>query len=557
MLTILASTLLSPALLAPAPQISADVLPAGRAHLNLGPLRGGEPLRIDLRSNRPLGNALLLFGLTPAPTPLAPLGLAAPAVHLPAGGAPLVLPLDATGRLRLELPTIPGQYAGLEGLPFFIQAGVPQPDGSLAVSALEGVRFEAQDPGADFLSDVAPTLLPPQAVGLNAGEMVVGDVSGDGLDDLVLDAGGLQVWTGTPAGGFSPSTLSIPHPGDTVGELALGDLDGDGDFDLLVGGGYDDFSSIPDRLFLNDGAGGFSESPMPTLTGLCNDIELLDYDLDGDLDVAFARGGEPHLSLGGAKDALLINDGSANFTVDPLFESASWNTLVEDTNSVTAADYDGDGDLDLLLGRSDFAGIVGPPGAPNRMLTNLGGVFIDEADQRLFPLFDDNTNGAAFADLDGDGDLDLVVANSSLSVPTASSGELYLNQGGAQGGIEGVFVEAPGSAFEDATDSGLKLGVTTGDLDADGDIDVGFAVHDLGGGSTQPLYLNQGGAQGGTEGQFVYASWFDPGDFISGEMFLIDADRDGDLDVLQAGGGDLFGFDPTSSDLKFYLNVAQ
>lgn len=163
----------------------------------------------------------------------------------------------------------------------------------------------------------------------------------------------------------------------------------------------------------------------------------------------------------------------------------------------------------------------------------------------------------AASDLDGDGDLDLVVANSSLSVPTANSGELYLNQGGLQGGIEGVFFEVPGSAFEDATDSGLKLGVTTGDLDADGDIDVGFAVHDLGGGSTQPLYLNQGGAQGGVEGQFVYASWFDPGDFISGEMFLIDADRDGDLDVLQAGGGDLFGFDPTSSDLKFYLNVAQ
>lgn len=539
------------------PQVSSDTESGGRAFLNLGPLRGGEPIRIDLRTNRPLGNALLLFGLTPSPTPLQGLGIAAPAVHLPATGAPLTLPLDAGGRLNLSLPTIPGQFAGLEGLTFYLQAGVPQLDGSVAISALRGVRMEASEPPADFLVDAGAALLPAGAAGLGAGSMLVADLDGDGRDDLLFNAGGLGIWKGTASGAFATSTLSIPHPGDPVGALAAGDLDGDGDLDLIVGGGFDLSTAIPDRIYLNDGAGGFTAGALPQVQGIANGVVLFDVELDGDLDIAFARGGEPHLGVGGALDSLLINDGSANFTEDAAFAAAPWNVLLEDSTDITAADFDYDGDYDLLISRSDLSGIVGAIGAKNRLLTNNGGVFIDEAPLRLIPQFDDNTSSSRFVDIDGDGDLDIVSANSSLNVPTSASSEIYINQGGLQGGTPGFFLDDSGSPLEDVTDSGLKLGMAAGDLDADGDIDLAFAVHDLGSGSTQPIYLNQGGAQGGVEGEFEYASWFDPGDYIAGQIFFVDIDLDGDLDVVQAAGGDLTGQDPTSSDMKLYLNTHQ
>lgn len=539
------------------PQVSSDTESGGRAYLNLGPLRGGEPIRIDLRTNRPLGNALLLFGFAPSPTPLSSLGIAAPAVHLPANGAPLSLPLDAGGRLNLSLPTLPGQFAGLEGLTFYLQAGVPQPDGSVAISVLRGVRMEASEPPIGFLADSGAALLPPSATGLGAGSMVVADLDGDGRDDLLFNAGGLQVWRGTPAGNFEASSITVPHPGDPVGAMAAGDLDGDGDPDLVVGGGFDLSTTIPDRIYFNDGAGVFTQGALPQVEGIANGVVLFDVELDGDLDIAFARGGEPHLGLGGARDSLLLNDGSGVFTEDLVFASAAWNVLLEDSSDITSADFDYDGDYDLLISRSDYSGIVGPVGAQNRLLTNNGGLFIDEAYLRLIPQFNDNTSSSRFVDIDGDGDLDIVSANSSLNVPTSSSSEIYINQGGAQGGTVGFFFDDSSSPLEDDTDSRLKLGMAAGDLDADGDIDLAFAVHDLGSGSTQPVYLNQGGSQGGVEGQFEYVSWFDPGDYISGQVFFIDVDLDGDLDLLQAAGGDLTGQDPTSSDMKLYLNTHQ
>lgn len=539
------------------PQVSSDTQVGGRAHLTLGPMRGGQPIEIDLRTNRPLGTGLLLFGLAPAVAPLKPLGIAAPAVHLPAAGAPISLPLDAGGRMRLELPTIPGQFAGLEGLTFYLQAGVPQPDGSLAVSGLRGVRMEASAPGENFLADSGASFLPPSASGLGAGSMVIGDLDGDGHDDLLFNTDSLVIWRGLQAGGFGPSSMGLPHPGDAVGAMALGDVDGDGDLDALVGGGYDPATSIPDRLYLNDGAGQFTETTLPQIGGTANGVVLFDVDLDGDLDAAFARGSEPHLGGGGARDSLLINDGTGQFSLDANFTSAPWNSQLEDSASITSADFDYDGDFDLFIGRQDIGGSQGGFGAVNRLLVNQGGAFVDEAQLRLAPLYDDNTSDTRFADIDGDGDLDIVIANTALSVPTSQSAEIYINQGGAQGGTIGFFVEDSESALEDATDSQLKLGMEVGDVDADGDLDLAFAVHDLGAGSTQPLYINQGGAQGGTEGEFSYESWFDPGDYISGQVFLVDVDLDGDLDWLQAAGGDLTGQDPTSRDMKFYLNVAQ
>jgi hypothetical protein len=127
---------------------------------------------------------------------------------------------------------------------------------------------------------------------------------------------------------------------------------------------------------------------------------------------------------------------------------------------------------------------------------------------------------AALGDLDGDGDLDVFAA------------VLAPRLGGGSGHPDLVLLNDGQANF---TDSGQRLGdrsstaVALGDLDGDGDLDalIGSSLDSL-------IWINQGGAQGGTAGQFELSE----GVLASGEtthVFLDDLDGDGDLDALIAG----------------------
>jgi len=124
------------------------------------------------------------------------------------------------------------------------------------------------------------------------------------------------------------------------------------------------------------------------------------------------------------------------------------------------------------------------------------------------------TNDVALGDVDGDGDVDAFVANSEG--PTL----LFVNQGGLQGGVEGIFVDS-GQAL--GNDGGFVLG----DVDGDGDVDALISTDET------RVYLNQGGAQGGQVGVFE-----DSGQVVGSNAFveaLGDVDSDGDLDVFLLG----------------------
>ena len=175
---------------------------------------------------------------------------------------------------------------------------------------------------------------------------------------------------------------------------AWGDYDGDGNVDLYVGfvGG------TPNKLYHNDGHGHFIDVAPElglNLIGVTRQVSWIDYDNDGDLDLFIAFRDRPN--------RLFRNDGG-RFT-----DVTSESGIGDPRKSVGAVwfDIDGDGDLDLFVANQE--------GDANGLFRNDGGRFVDvapewgvdEAGRR--PEF--GSVGVAVADFNGDGWLDLFVAN--------------------------------------------------------------------------------------------------------------------------------------------------
>jgi hypothetical protein len=511
------------------PAVRAGESPAHVADLSVGPLVSGQPVRLELRTTLPSALFGLFYGTDGTPTlagQLPPLG-----VNL-AGPFNLVLGFtDAAGRFEASWPSAPGSFgpAGT-GAAFFFHAVVIDSHNHKRAGNVTASEVEPLPPAPGFLADDAAARLPAGYDSLGGVAIEASDITRDGYPDLLIATDlAVAVWVNDGTGAFADESARLPHPGDALSTLRAGDLDGDGDFDVVTGGGYDPLVSPPNRLWLNDGAGQFADDPaFPAGEGLASCIELADLDGDSLPEVLFGNGAEVHLAVPGGRSELLINVPSIGFVPDLVFEAAAWNDSDYSTTGARAGDIDSDGDLDLYLCRQDTSAI-----------------------------------DARFLDLDGDLDLDLVVANSVFGVPTTSSNDVLINQGGLQGGVEGAFADDPASFLEASLPGdGIRLSVHGEDVDADGDADVLVTTHDLFAGADQMLFLNQGGAQHGLEGAFVRASWFDPpfsgtgglGDFICFAAAVFDADQDGDREVVLCGAGVVTADPQDQFTTRFLLN---
>lgn len=237
------------------------------------------------------------------------------------------------------------------------------------------------------------------------------DINGDQLDDVYLcgardQAGAL--FTQRNDGSFALSEqpqFALDAAAEDCG-AAFFDADGDRDLDLyVVSGGYSTGENEPalqDRLYLNEG-GKFVKKPnaLPAKTLSESQVVPLDFDRDGDLDLFLAGrvvSGRYPESPG---SYLLVNNGKGIFsdetaTYAPVFSSLG---LVTDARW---ADINGDQVNELL---------VSGEWMPLRAFSVNNGQFTDVSAQ----IFDQNRNGLwntlHLADLDKDGDLDLVAGN--------------------------------------------------------------------------------------------------------------------------------------------------
>ena len=172
---------------------------------------------------------------------------------------------------------------------------------------------------------------------------------------------------------------------------AWADFDNDGDLDLFVG-----FRGGTNRLYRNDGGTFVDVAPQVGLadTDETRAVAWGDYDADGNLDiyVGFARGS-------GRRNKLYRNEGNGTHFTDVAARLGL--DLVGTTRQVSWIDYDNDGDVDLFMAFRD---------RPNMLFRNDGGRFADVSKEVGI---DDprKTVGVVWFDMDQDGDLDLFVAN--------------------------------------------------------------------------------------------------------------------------------------------------
>jgi len=235
------------------------------------------------------------------------------------------------------------------------------------------------------------------------------------------------------------------------------------------------------------------------------DVVLADFDNDGDLDLLAANMNQ--------KNALYLGNKSGAFTrhlTGPLVND------IGDSRGLAVGDIDRDGDIDVFVATSSMG--------VNFLYENKGGLVFE---RRLTgPVATDKANSrqAEFGDVDGDGDLDLYVTNFN-----AQKNFLYINQGGAQGGTEGRFDRRlDGDAV---TDTDSSYGLDFGDVDADGDLDLFVANHSgevQGFGAHNWLYLNDG------TGLFTRSPIGLQSTSVNNSLScaFADMDNDGDLDLF-------------------------
>lgn len=277
-------------------------------------------------------------------------------------------------------------------------------------------------------------------------------------------------------GGWLFTSVAAGLAGTSHGQSAWADFDGDQDLDLLLVNVAPLYGDSFIRRYRNDGGGVFTgQDILGGVVIVHGEAQWGDYDADGDLDVLVAG----NLAEGGSYDlALRIyrNDDETYVPEEVLADVPGDGWF--DLTAATWADYDTDGDMDILLAGNYNSGsnIEGRA----RIYGNDGGVFFDSGNELPAPRATGSRGGTfSWLDLDGDGDLDYFIAGQYF-VPGGNGlveAQMHVYLNGSQGqngppslpaGLNALVQEGTGNvvlSWNGATDDHTLGTAMTYDLD--------------------------------------------------------------------------------------------
>lgn len=385
-----------------------------------------------------------------------------------------------------------------------------------------------------------------------------GDVNNDGKDDFFI--GGAKnspgaIFIQSSNGVFTKTNHKLfeeDKVSEDLGSLFF-DADNDHDLDLYVCSGSNEFSTssngLSDRLYINDGMGGFTKSSQQLPTSAFENtstVTAADYDEDGDLDLFVGVRSHPFLYGLPMNGYILTNNGKGKFTNTSAEMAEGLNKIGLITDACWA-DIDGDKDVDLI--------VVGEY-MPIKIFVNEGGKLVDRTD--LADLLKTNGwwNRIKPADLDNDGDIDFVIANHGLNSRFKASADrpvtMFVNDFDKNGSVEQIICSFNGGTsypivlrhdllaqiptlkkkylkYENFSDQTISDIFTQEEME---DV-LKLDVFELGTG----VIINDG------NGKFIFERL--PVEAQLSTMYAIevlDFDDDGNLDILL--GGNLYGVKP-------------
>jgi len=380
--------------------------------------------------------------------------------------------------------------------------------------------------------------------------MAKADINKDGKEDLFVGGAKNQpgkIFIQRDNGKFQ-SILQPALQRDSAYEdvaATFFDADNDGDPDLYVGsGGYEfqpDDPLLQDRLYLNDGKGNFTRSSnaLPAFLVSTSVVKAADIDGDGDLDLFVGGRVVPGKYPQTPESKILINDGKGKFTDATSTVAPALAHLGMVTDALWM-DLNKDGLNDLV--------IVGE-WMPVKVFINQKGKLEDKSSDYIKFASSGWWNRILAADFDGDGDLDLVLGNLGWNAQFKASEKepltMYYKDFDGNGSIDPIFCyyidgkSYPAASRDDLTDQlpGLKKKFLEYHSYADATINDVFTPEQLKDAGMlkaeilSSVYLQNNGPSGFTMKELPMPAQYAP----VYAMAATDLNKDGKLDLVLAG----------------------
>ncbi|MEO1049021.1 MAG: VCBS repeat-containing protein [Bacteroidota bacterium] len=394
--------------------------------------------------------------------------------------------------------------------------------------------------------------LMPHKLSTQGPGIAVGDINGDGLNDIYVcgangQAGAIVVQNEVgKLAKLSQLALEVDKNFEDV-DATFFDADKDGDVDLYVVSGGGEFPEghqlLEDRLYLNDGGGNFSRATgslaVSRLNGSC--VTAIDYDNDGDHDLFVGSRSVPGSYGVSPRSLLLTNDGQGSFSPADQSVLPGLDSLGMVTDALWI-DVDDNGFKDLI--------VVGE-WMPITIFKNANGKFANATQEASLSNSNGWWNTITAADVDQDGDIDFIAGNlgtnSKLKASLEEPLSLYVKDFDQNGTIDPVlcyYKEGFSTPFPSILDMSNQIVSlrkrftsfqqyaevkTINDIFVNGELDEGVTIKKAFELRTS-LIINNGDGTYAIEPLPLFAQ-LSPVNAIAVDDF----NRDGHLDMLMAG----------------------